>query len=141
MLTGAALHIIALDTGAKKALEVNLELQRRFPVMISRTLPHPSSFNRNFAKAEESMTIPVSSNLPRDSARWKSRHIPKIILNLFEKLLSLKSRNSFFNKLSYQITPVNIMKFLHSLSKILRNPDAHNIRHTIPIAYRCKTRI
>ena len=31
MLIGAALHIIALDTGAKKALEVNLELQRRFP--------------------------------------------------------------------------------------------------------------
>jgi hypothetical protein len=31
MLTGAALHIITLDTGAKKALEVNLKLQRRFP--------------------------------------------------------------------------------------------------------------
>jgi hypothetical protein len=31
MLTGAALHIITLDTGARKALDVNLELQRRFP--------------------------------------------------------------------------------------------------------------
>jgi hypothetical protein len=31
MLIGAALHIITLDTGAKKALEVNLEFRGGFP--------------------------------------------------------------------------------------------------------------
>lgn len=51
-------------------------------------------YNGDIDETEASMRISVSSNPSRDSTCWKNRHIPKIILNLFDKLLSLKTRDS-----------------------------------------------
>jgi hypothetical protein len=88
-------------------------------------------YNGDIDETETSMRNSVSSDPSRDSTRWKNRHIPKIILNLSDKLLGLKARESLLNKSSYQLALVDIMKLLHLLFQLSRNSDTNNVRHVI----------
>jgi hypothetical protein len=74
------------------------------------------------------MTISVSSNPPRDCPLWELGNVFEVSLNLTKQLFSLQARNSLLDEASYQHTPVDITKLLHSLPQLSGYPNAYNAR-------------
>jgi hypothetical protein len=122
-LTNVTLFHIALTT----SLTANSSIYSLLDI-ISSTSSQPLSHKTNFARIEESMTISVSSNPPRDCSCWKLRDVFKVSLNLAKQLST--SKRSTVSSMKRLINSFQLILLTSSFSSIHGDSNTYNARRT-----------